>query len=168
MTIDSKQPICFQSSPDNPAYRLIRQFFVFLLIVSDLSELDSTDGCQLVGIGGVCGQSYLLARLREQLLRPSGVTAEIVVIVLLGLVNFFPGLLDEFLGGAHVSVSLANVYRWGLRKYHRAKGKGRAERDAYEQNSLNHGFVPHLFPPIGKMFQAGLARHILRNFNACC
>ena len=38
-------------------------FFIFLPVVGELSELDSTGGSPLVGIGGVCGQSYLLTRL---------------------------------------------------------------------------------------------------------
>jgi hypothetical protein len=95
----------------------------------------------VVRIGGVGGEADLFGCLREKFLGPSCVTAQIVIVVFLGFVNFFPSLPDELLGSAHVSVSFTNVYRRSLRKQSCAKRKSRAERDAYHQDSLRHGFV---------------------------
>ncbi len=69
-----------------------------------------------MGIGGVGREADFFGRLREKFLGFSCVTAEIVIVVLLGFVNLFPGLVNELLGSAHVSVSFTDVYRRSLRK----------------------------------------------------
>jgi hypothetical protein len=95
----------------------------------------------VVGISGFCRFFYLLARLREQLLRLPRVSAEVVIIVLLRFVNFLPRLLDELLCGPHISVPLSDVYRWLLRKYGSTKDEDRAQGDSRNQGSLNRYFV---------------------------
>jgi hypothetical protein len=116
-----------------------------------------------VGISDVGRQSYFLARLKQKLLRSSSVTAQVVVIILLRLIDFLPSLLDELLCSSHVPVSLANIYRRLLRKHHCTKDKSCADRDAHHQDSLSHG----LFLQYEQLFDSGLARQILPNFGSC-
>jgi hypothetical protein len=70
----------------------------------------------VVRIRGVRGKPDFFGGLRQKFLRSPGVSAQIVVIVLLGFVHFLSGLLDVLLRGAHVSVPLADVYRRRLRE----------------------------------------------------
>jgi hypothetical protein len=67
-------------------------------------------------ISGIRGQSYFFARLRKKFLSSTCVATEIVVVVVLGGINFLPGLLDQLLGGSHVSVAFTNVNSGALRE----------------------------------------------------
>jgi hypothetical protein len=94
-----------------------------------------------VGIGGFGGLFDLFAGLSEQVFGLAGVTAEVVIIVLLGLVNFLPRLLDQLLRSAHVSVAVADGYGRRLRIYDGTEDERGAEGDAKQQDSLRGHFV---------------------------
>ena len=70
----------------------------------------------VVCVSSFGGKLDLFARLRQKLLRPSRMSAQIVAIIFLRFVNFMPRLLNELLRRSHVSVSLTHGHSRSLRK----------------------------------------------------
>src|SRR5271163_406536 len=89
-------------------------------------------------IGGLRGELYFFACLREKFLRSSCMTAQVVIIVVLRRVNFLPCLLDHLLGSSHVSMPFTNIDSWPLGKSDYTKDDNGNDKQTF----VNHGVPP--------------------------
>jgi hypothetical protein len=95
-----------------------------------------------VRICDIRGLPDLLIRLGEQIFRSLRVTAQLVLVIALGSIDFLIGLDDVILGGSEIAVSMRiDIYDWCLGGRRCDAGERNAEGGTDEQAFLCHGLA---------------------------
>ena len=132
-------------SLDGPAYGLgvLSTLLLQVLCRSPLASRSLiADDLAVVRIRDIRGQSDLLVGLGEQIFRSLCVTAQLVLVIALGGIDFLVGLDDITLGGSQIAMSMRiDVYDWRLGERRGDAGKRCVEGGTDEQAFLCHGMA---------------------------